>query len=628
MCGVTGYITTESHGDGLANALERSVSTLRHRGPDDRGVWFGEGVGLGHTRLSILDLSAFGHQPMVSADGRDAIVFNGEIYNFRSIRGDLEKLGHAFRGFGDTEVVLAALRQWGEHAVHRFAGMFAIAWWNTERKTLTLIRDRLGVKPLYFAWDGRFFWFGSELKALRAFDCWRAELDQDALNDFFQYGYIAAPLTIYRNVRKLLPGCMLEFRQGGVMRETPYWTGWELPPSPCPRNEEEAAEETEALMRDAFRARMVSDVPVGVFLSGGVDSSLVSALLVKEGFDVHTFTMGFVEPEFDESPHAEAVARHLGTHHLTQKISARDALALVPRWGELFDEPLGDTAGIPGLLVSQLAGQSVKVVLSADGGDELMSGYAAYTGAMGRLRKINRLPPPMRGLLAHGLEFTRGLTGCRQAPAGMHGRFLWKARQLLPLLREPRLGKVYESILSVWPGGELANLTGRPYESRDDADAFVGDAFGRMSRWDIRYYLPDDILAKVDRTTMAASIEGREPLLDHRLVELCLRLPTAMKHGPLGSKHLFRKILYRYVPRELVDRPKQGFNVPIANWLSTDLEPLVNQYLDPDRIRAGGILNSATVTGVLNRFRQGNVSDQYRLWLLLAFELWRERWGM
>lgn len=630
MCGITGYLSLSSERVSPGE-LAASVASLSHRGPDGSGGWEKDpGVGLGHARLSILDLSTHASQPMESVDGRDVIVFNGEIYNFRDIQRELIALGHSFLGTGDTEVVLAALRQWGVAAVSRFIGMFAMAWWNRDRQELVLIRDRLGVKPLYYAWDGRLFWFGSELKALQPFGAWRREIDPDAVRDYLQYGYISAPSSIYRNVFKLLPGYWLKIGRQGRQESCAYWKVPTAPAIDSSRSEDELEQELEALMTDAFRLRMVSDVPVGVFLSGGVDSSLVAALLAKEQADLHTFTMGFHEPAYDESSFAAQVAAHLGTRHTSEKISEADALAILPQWGQLFDEPFGDATGIPNLLVSRLARRHVKVVLSADGGDELFSGYAAYTGAMQRQAALDKLPAALGHMLAgaNHLAMRAKLPQLLSAlPGQWRDKLWWKSRHVLPLMSGATLGQIYEGVISHWLPDEIGRLTGSGAVGlRGNADIYPGDPYRRMSCWDLRYYLPDDILAKVDRCTMAESIEGREPMLDHRLVEFAMSLPQSAKSGALGTKHILRRILYRHVPRELVDRPKQGFSVPMAKWLRNDLSHLVEDYLSPDRIRSGGMFDPKEVDCLTHRFRSGLASEGQRIWLLLALEMWKERW--
>lgn len=654
MCGITGFWAREAGGradEALAwsRDLEASVRSLRQRGPDDQGVWHrppGEGgaVGFGHARLAILDLSPAGRQPMVKGDeaglGADVVmVLNGEIYNFVEIRRELEKLGHVFHSSGDSEVALCALREWGIAAVDRFIGMFAIAlWWERERR-LWLIRDRLGVKPLYYAWNGHTLWFGSELKALRAFRAWPAEIDREALGEYFQFGYISAPRSIYRQVHKLLPGHWLELGPRGEPLVRGYWSAT-TERAPFDATEAELEEQLEALLDDAFRYRLVSDVPVGVFLSGGLDSSLVTALLQRRSDrPLRTFTIGFPDPRFDESRQAREVAAHLGTDHTERIMYPEEMASVLPRWADLFDEPFGDCSGLPTYLVARVARESVKVALSADGGDELFSGYAHYGLALQRERALARVPQGARSVLSASLE---------RLPAGRLNA--WVQRLPLPapvrhtarravvdrleklkaILLGAERAAIYDMALSMWLPAEIGHLLGS-YRSPREPTAGAGTFADHMTRHDLRHYLPDDILAKVDRTTMASGLEGREPLLDHRLVEFALRLPLELRRGALGTKHLLRRVLYRHVPRPLVDRPKRGFAIPLSRWLHGELSGLIDVYLNPGRVRAGGLLEPGLVREAVRNLREGGERldrvDANKVWLLLAFEMWRERWA-
>ncbi|HXF80974.1 MAG TPA: asparagine synthase (glutamine-hydrolyzing) [Usitatibacter sp.] len=635
MCGITGYWVRRGDPAAWVTDLPASVQALSVRGPDDRGTWVRSGgrLGLGHTRLSILDLSPLGHQPMQSPDGSLTMVFNGEIYNFAVVRAELEALGHRFRSSGDSEVLLAALQEWGVKAVDKLVGMFAIAVWNERERRLTLIRDRLGVKPLYYAWDGSRFWFGSELKGLRAFREWRAEIDRDAVGEFLQFGYVSAPRSIYCKVAKLLPGHWLELGEVGEPVAHRYW---DPAPSEAPLegSEESIEQRLEHLMVDACRYRMVADVPVGLFLSGGIDSTLVAALLTRYGGgEIRTFTIGFDDPRYDESKWARKVAAHLGTRHTEQIVTARDMLGVLTEWADLFDEPFGDQSGVPTYLVSKMARRHVKVALSADGGDELFSGYSHYGVVLERERALSRVPGFARraiGGLPHGM--LRQAIERSGLPASMrHGarrnviERLEKLHVLFPSLDR---GTMYDLAMSFWTPWEIADLLGSGTAPRAQVTA-AGYA-DQMSLTDLRYYLPDDILVKVDRTTMAAGLEGREPLLDHRLVELAMRLPLSMRRGALGTKHLARKILYRHVPRELIDRPKQGFAIPLGRWLRGELAPLLDQYLDAKRVKDAGIFDPDAVRRAVSNFREGGPAnerlDVQKVWLLLAFEMWRSRW--
>ncbi len=638
MCGITGYW---SHGGAhdLAGDLDRAVASLRHRGPNDQGVWLnaGKSVGFGHTRLSILDLSPHGHQPMVSANGRFVMVFNGEVYNFAEIRRSLEPLGHRFRGTGDSEVILAAFQEWGVQAVRRFIGMFAIALFDREAKSLVLLRDRLGVKPLYYGWDGDTFFFGSELKALRAFRHWQPELDRDALADYFRFGYINAPRSVYRNVCKLPPGHWLELPREAGPEVRAYWSVLDAIGTPLQGSEESLAEQLEALMVDAFRLRMISDVPVGVFLSGGVDSSVLAAILKnKVGEDIRTFTIGFNEESYSEAPHARRVAEHLATRHTEHIVQASEAKAILRRWAFLYDEPFFDSSGIPTYLVSEMASRHVKVVLSADGGDELFSGYNSYTSLLGHIEKRDSVPGAVRKLISAvgrvvPLEAIDEMAESMPLPMVLRrilrDRFTWRAYRATSYLFAATHGDMFEESFALWSARRLERLLGSYAPAREKSDTYPGTFADQMSLWDLHNYLPGDILAKVDRATMAVSIEGREPLLDHRLVEFAFRLPLSLRRGTLGTKHLLRKVLYRHVPRALVERPKMGFGIPLEEWLRTDLASLVDEYLDPRSIRDQAILDPRSVAEAVRNFRRGDRFSGNRLWSLLAFQLWREKWG-
>ncbi len=629
MCGITGIWTNHLDSDGIRAGVQNAIGTLRHRGPDDQGVWLNNaGVGLGHARLSILDLSNSGHQPMISPDRRHVIVFNGEVYNFEQIRSRLSAAGHSFRGTGDTEVVLHAYQEWGSDAVREFIGMFAIALWDERERTLELVRDRVGVKPLYFGWDGRSLWFGSELKALRAFPHWTPQIDREALGEFLQYGYISEDRSIYRGVYKLRPGHRLKLKEGGQPVIERYWAVADADSfgEPLRSDDNDIEAELEALLIDAFRYRMVADVPVGVFLSGGVDSSLVAAVLAKHyGQSIRTFTIGFTEDRFDESQWARKVAAHCGTIHTEYTLGASEALDIARSWGKLFDEPFGDESGIPTLLVSRLAAQDVKVVLSADGGDELFSGYHSYTSILTRLAQLERIPAWLRAALAVG-----------SAPVGLSSRIPMRVSRGTSIVRKLHRvraafqratpGGLMDLMLSYWQPDDICRLLGDYRSPRASADSYPGTPVDQISLWDFHHYLPEDVLTKVDRTTMAVSIEGREPLLDHRLAEKAFRLPLDLRRGSLGSKHILKRILHRYVPRDLVDRPKQGFEIPLEQWLTKDLKGLVLDYLSSDRLRSAGIMDWQMIGRFVDDYFAGNKQLAASIWFVLAFEMWREAW--
>ncbi len=618
MCGIAGFWFRDGVPESARHWLGDSASSLHHRGPDDSALWFDGTVGLGHTRLSILDLSPLGRQPMVSRDGHWVMVFNGEVYNFREIRGELASLGHRFAGTGDSEVVIEAFSRWGPAAVRRFIGMFAIALWSKADRRLYLLRDRLGVKPLYYGWNGESLWFGSELKALRAFGHWAPRLDRAAMADYFRYGYVAEPRSIYQGVFKLSAGHWLELGPQGTCSIERYWNV--LHPDSDRRlgSEHELTDELEALMIDAFRYRMVSDVPVGVFLSGGYDSSLVAAILQRHsGQSIRTFTIGFDDPAFDESAFAERVARHLGTEHTSRTLEISEAMRILPRWGDLYDEPFGDSSGIPTLLVSQVASQSVKVVLSADGGDELFSGYNSYAGTLARKRRLAAVP----GWLKRPVSAALQALPLRQLPVSE------RLAKIRDRLQTQTIGELFDEDLAFWPREELRQLLGWDGQStRSSCDIYPGDDGEKLCLWDLHHYLPGDILTKVDRATMAVGIEGREPLLDHRLVEFAFALPFRLRRGASGPKYLLRQVLYRYVPREHVDRPKRGFAIPLHRWLTGEMRSLVDQYLEPAAIAAQGVFDPDVVRRLLTRFREGSSTAAQKVWLLVAFQMWHARW--
>jgi asparagine synthase (glutamine-hydrolysing) len=633
MCGIAGFWFESRVPEAARQWLKASVRSLRHRGPDDCGVWFDGGVGLGHARLSILDLSPLGHQPMVSRDSRWVMVFNGEVYNFLEIRKELETLGRSFRGTGDSEVILEAFAEWGPAAVRRFIGMFAIALWSRADRKLYLLRDRLGVKPLYYGRNGNSLWFGSELKALRAFKHWSPQLDRSAISDYFRYGYIAEPRAIYQDVFKLPPGHWLELGPDGQKKLESYWSVLDAAVNRRQGSEQELAEELKTLMIDAFRYRMIADVPVGVFLSGGIDSSTLAAILQRHaGQQIKTFTIGYDEAAYDESSHAERVARHLGTEHTTRILKVNDAMRILPKWGDLYDEPFGDNSGIPTLLVSQVASESVKVVLSADGGDELFSGYTSYTGMFARKRKLGVIPRWLRAITVATLrelpiDQIDNLLATRRWPAAFNHPLRRRTTAPLAKIRDylqmRTIGEMFDQAMSVWSYDEQRRLLGwdgRP--ARSNCDIYPGEDGEKLCLWDLHHYLPGDILTKVDRATMAVSIEGREPFLDHRLVEFAFSLPFRLRRGPYGPKHLLRKVLYQYVPREYVDRPKQGFDIPMHQWLAV----LSDEHLEPSLISAQGIFDSQVVRSLLARFRAGDTQVEHKVWLLLAFQMWYARW--
>jgi asparagine synthase (glutamine-hydrolysing) len=549
------------------------------------------------------------------------------------IRAILMAAGHSFVSRSDTEVILHAFKEWGSDAVTRFIGMFAIAIWDAQQQTLELIRDRIGVKPLYYGWHDGTFCFGSELKALRAFGHWKPAINHQAMGEFLQYGYISEDRSIYDGVHKLLPGHRLRVERGKQPVVERYWSVLDSG-AEAPRGSDHDMEvQLESLLIDAAKYRMVADVPIGVYLSGGIDSSLVTALLARHhNQPINTFTIGFREDSHDESSWARRVAQHCGTSHTEYVLEASEGLEIAKEWGSLFDEPFGDSSGIPTLLVSRLARQQVKVVLSADGGDELFGGYNVYTGVLNRLERLRRMPSAMRKISSIAMSLAsagpvQGFWSVLASPASSRSDRVQRVRRLQSMFRHSTIGTLFDLDVSHWTPRDASRLIAGYESPRVSADAFPGTNIEKISLWDFHHYLPEDILAKVDRTTMAVSIEGREPLLDHRLAQYAFGLPAHLKRGVLGPKHILKSILYRYVPRTLLDRRKQGFAVPLDRWLRNELRELVMDYLSDSRIRSQGLLDWRVVSQVVEDFYSGSRRLKSRLWFLLAFEMWRESWS-
>jgi asparagine synthase (glutamine-hydrolysing) len=640
MCGIVGFYARNSQSTVLRGELPRALTSLDHRGPDGKDTWFDEdnGVGLGHARLSILDVSAAGTQPMVSKNRRWAMVFNGEVYNFASIRDELKAIGIEVKSTGDSEVVIEAIAIWGLAAIDRFIGMFAIALWDRKTHEMVLIRDRVGVKPFYYSWVDGTVLFASEIKALQQFSCFERDIDRQSVGEYLRYGYLSETNCIYKNTFKVQPGSWVKFDSKGNRIEHRYWSADRGVGEPDHKALSDAqwSERIEYLVKDSARLRMVSDVPLGVFLSGGVDSSLVTALAQSQSSQrVKTFTIGFEEEQFNEAPFAKEVASHLGTEHQEFIFPASAALEMLPNWGKLYDEPFGDSSGLPTLLVSQTAARSVKVVLSADGGDELFSGYGRYSILQKSGRRLEAIPRWLRsaasGLLRQfPFENWDDQLADRAANRGNGHSLRYKTMFRANLLKE-RIGlkssaHFYDAAHAYLSTAQIHRLIGTTGYSRRSCATYTGPAVEQFAQWDFDHYLPGDILTKVDRATMATSIEGREPLLDHRLIEAAFAMPLHLKRGSLGPKHILKDILYKYVPRQLVDRPKRGFAVPMNEWLLGPLRPLLHDTLASTQANQSDFFNRFEVARLLKRFESGDHALTTPIWLLLSFELWRREW--
>lgn len=622
MCGIAGLWRPGGAADELAAQVRAMADALAHRGPDDAGVWVDPAAALafGHRRLSIIDVSATGHQPMLSADGRFAVTYNGEIYNFLELRRALEAEGRApaWRGQSDTEVLLAAVCAWGlEAALKRFTGMFALALWDARERILHLARDRLGEKPLYYGWAGSAFLFGSELKAMKSASGFSPGIDRSALALYARYGNVPAPHSIYEEVRKLPAGAWLSINAGQLSaRSWPeprrYWSLAHRvragKSAPFKGTERAAVDELEHLLGDAVRAQMVADVPLGAFLSGGVDSSTIVALMQKvSGRPVKTFTIGFPEERYNEAPQAGAVAAHLGTEHTELYVTPREAMDVIPRLPEIYDEPFADSSQIPTFLVSRLARSRVTVSLSGDGGDELFGGYNRYFWGPRLWRWIGAWPTALRSAAAG-------------AVAGL--QLGDRAAKLARLAAAGDEDDLYERLVSLW---HPANPAGTPpAAARAPLEGLALEE--RMMYYDAAGYLPDDILAKVDRAAMAVSLETRVPLLDHRVVEFAWTLPLNFKIRGRDGKWLLRQVLERHVPRALLERPrKMGFSIPLEDWLRGELREWADALLEPARLSREGYFEPAAVQRCWREHLSGRRNWQHRLWAVLMFGAWLER---
>jgi len=627
MCGIAGFWATgwDSVADGRVS-VQRMADTLSYRGPDDCGVWIDEaqGLALAHRRLSIVDLSPHGHQPMVSACGRYVICLNGEIYNFPDIRRELEQADSqkpVWRGHSDTEVALEAIVRWGIiAALQRFEGMFAFALWDRAQRRLHLARDRFGEKPLFYGWLGSTLVFASELKALRAHPEWRGTVDRSVLALYFRHGYIPAPYSIHEGIWKLPPGTTLTlFHPGQVSEPNAYWslreTAMHGAAQPFDGDNREAAERLDGLLKRSVGRQMLADVPVGAFLSGGIDSSLVVALMqAQSSIPVKTFTIGFTEPRYDESGYARRVASHLGTDHAELVVTPRQAMSVIPELPTIYDEPFGDSSQIPTLLVCHLARQHVIVTLSGDGGDELFGGYNHYQWGRTLWRAFGWMPTVLRQVVG-GIV---GLGACGSE----------RTAKLAEVLALGSASALYWGLTSHWREAGLVLGSGtldRVLVERPDAWPPLGGFVQRMMYLDSMCFLPDDILVKLDRASMHFSLESRAPLLNHAVAEFAWSLPLHMKIRHGTSKWLLRQVLNRYVPRPLVERPKMGFGVPVGEWLRGPLRGWGESLLNENQLRRQGYLNPELVRAKWAEHQSGQRDHLHKLWDVLMFQSWLQR---
>lgn len=648
MCGIAGVLGAPLAAESLRRAAVGMAQAIRHRGPDDHGCWVDgrHGLAMAHRRLAVLDLSPAGRQPMTSACGRFVIVFNGEIYNHPDLRRELstDLPGRGFRGWrghSDTETLIEAIAAWGvQVALDRSVGMFAFALWDAERAILTLARDRIGEKPLYYGWQGPVMLFASDLAAIRGWPGFAAQIDRDAIAQMMRFSYIPAPRTIYQGFHKVPPGTYVQFAlDAATCKPVSYWS---LPAvvsagarNPFRGSTGDAVSELDRLLRQSVAGQLSSDVPVGAFLSGGIDSSAVVGVMQSVGAGrVKTFTIGFDSPGFDEARHARAVAECLGTEHTQLYVSAAQAMKTIPLLPEIYSEPFADSSQIPTFLVSRLARELVTVSLSGDGGDELLGGYVRYVWAR-RVRSLTTLPvlkPLLQAALAGRgrsviAALLSGLAGL--LPAGFQVRNpADKLVKLGELLDAADFREYYDIFASHWRRPEEI-VIGATSPVLDDAGTAVESALTieeRMMLYDTGQYLPGDILVKVDRAAMAVSLETRVPLLDHRIVEFAWSLPFDMKFRHGTGKWLLRQVLHRYVPRELVERPKMGFGIPLGDWLRGPLKDWAEGLLDEQRLRREGFFHPAAIRKRWQEHLAGVHDWHYYLWDVLMFQAWHEYW--
>lgn len=652
MCGITGVISSNPIGEtDLVAQCNRMTNSLKHRGPDDHGVWteVQSNLALGQRRLSILDLSPLGHQPMLSHDHSLVIVYNGEVYNFQELRTTLEKHGYQFQGGSDTEVILASIQHWGiKNAVKKFIGMFAIALWDTRDKTLYLVRDRLGIKPLYYgkASDGSFV-FGSELKALKAWQGFNNPLNLKALGLYFRHSYIPAPYSVFENIYKLPPGAILTLKKTAQQKtenfhiET-YWQAEEVflngIENPWEGTDLEAIEALDQLLKDAIKIRLIADVPVGAFLSGGIDSSTVTAIMQSiSNKQVRTFSIGFKECAYNEAPMARDVARHLNTDHTELYVTEQEARDVIPTISYFWDEPFADSSQIPTLLVSKLARDHVTVALSGDGGDELFSGYDRYTNTMNIWKKKSSIPSLLQGIIGSTLgvmpysisKTTASIFKNLLKHLGATNPGAASIKRIAELLTSHTFSACYGYMNSNWipPGGiMLMNNDAISEVFLKDWDRYQDNLWHLMTLLDLKTYLPDDILTKVDRATMGVALESRVPILDHRIVELSSRFNTKLRTQQNSSKWILKQVLYKYVPKKLIERPKMGFSVPIGQWLKGSLREWAEELILPDRLKKEGILNHKNIKRVWDDHISGKFNYEHTLWNILMFEMWLDKW--
>lgn len=659
MCGLTGFWdkSLAYSQENLEFFTQAMADKIDHRGPDSSGIWCDakSGIGLGHRRLSIVDLSPAGHQPMVSRSNRMMLAYNGEIYNTNELRNELIAAGISadeFSGYSDTEVILRACEIWGvEETCRKMIGMFAFALWDAKEQCLYLTRDRLGKKPMYWGFHGigrQILFFGSQIKSFTPHPTWKPEIETDVLHSYFRFNYVPAPVSIFKGIHKLTPGTVLKIDRQNNIQETRFWDFQEViaigakyrnhdQNNKHPLNDEEAIDALEELLKDAVKRRMMADVPLGAFLSGGVDSSTIVALMqAQSDRPVKTFSIGYQEQDYNEAVHAKKVAKHLGTEHHEQYLEPKQIFDIIPSIPHWFDEPFADSSQIPTYLVSKMAREHVTVALSGDGGDELFAGYTRYLQGQRTWAWMNAIPLWSKYLAATLIRSVKPRTWDviskaipKKIRPSLFSDKLYKMSDVL-LIKHPE--EFYKRLVSQWHHPNELVLQGKetlyfPWQGLKKDSNHLNNIVEYMQAMDTLSYLPDDILTKVDRASMALGLEARVPLLDHRVVEFAWRLPCNQKIRNNQGKWLLRQVLYRYVPKELIERPKMGFGIPIDRWLRTDLRAWAEELLYDNSLKSEGLLNTQLIHQRWTEHLSGTRNWQYPLWGVLMFLAWKKNWG-
>lgn len=643
MCGITGFWSpnTIHSKEELTSIVKTMAEQIQTRGPDDCGEWVDaeRGLALGHRRLSIVDLSPSGHQPMTSACGRYVIIYNGEIYNAPDIKKDiLTEQPRAFRGTSDTEVILEGCALWGVTAtVSKCIGMFGFALWDRRDKVLTLVRDRMGIKPLYWGWQGdgkaKTFFFGSQLKSFKPHTKWHPKIDQTVVTSYLRYGYVPAPRSIYQDIHQLDPGHILRVDESGKVTIDAYWRLEDhVTQRPTSCDPAQTLDQLEELLKDAVGRRMVADVPLGAFLSGGIDSSLVVSLMQAQSKrPVKTFSIGFDQPDYNEAPYAKAIAQHLGTDHTEMYLPVEEAADVIPQIPEFYDEPFADSSQIPTYLVSKMAREHVTVSLSGDGGDELFAGYNRYFYTQKLWGKFSWMPGVLKKAMAAGIttlsEESWDAVG-QLIPQSVRPRYVGqKAHKVAKIMQRPTEEGLYQSLVSQAHTPEKYSLSAK--ENPDWAHLLKRDDFPGLIEYmqylDMKTYLPNDILTKVDRASMAVGLEARVPLLDHRVVEFAASMPLDLKIRENKPKWPLRQILNRYVPSEMFERPKTGFGIPIHHWLRGRLRDWGEELLSESALKDTQMLNPETVRSLWDGYQKGENQEAYSLWTMLMLQAWHRQ---